>query len=334
MSPAGLAGILDKLPKTGSTDLLVGMDTMDDAGVFRLSDDLALVQSVDFFFPAVNDPRTFGRIVAANSLSDIWAMGGTPVTAMNLLAYPAGKIPSSAIEELLTGGSEKLVEAGVVLAGGHTLELEFFIYGMSVTGTIDPRTIRTNARLREGDALILTKPLGTDIYCDAHTRDGLSAAGYRLFVEQMERLNKYASETLASFDVSAMTDVTGFGLLGHSLPMARNAGLCIVINEERVPRLPDIPELRKTFRHQQVCKCRDYILPWAAVDPAVGDASMELLSGAQTSGGLLAAVRSDQAERAVQALREVGDTAASVIGHASRAEKGEGGSPIFLRITP
>lgn len=309
------------------------METMDDAGVFRLRDDLALVQSVDFFFPAVNDPRTFGRIVAANSLSDIWAMGGKAVTAMNLLAYPAGKIPAAAIEELLIGGSEKLVEAGVALAGGHTLELDFFVYGMSVTGTVDPRRIMTNSRLRQGDALILTKPLGTDIYCDAHAKDGLSSAQYALFVTQMERLNMYASETLKAFDVSAMTDVTGFGLLGHALPMARSAELCIVINEEQVPRLPDIASLRKEFRHQQVCKCKDYILPWADVDSGVGDTSMELLAGAQTSGGLLAAVRSEQAEEAVRALRDGGDVAAAVIGYAAGMKQGSDGRRIHLHIT-
>lgn len=188
------------------------METFDDAGVYKISKNKAIIQTVDFFFPIVNDPHDFGRVVAANSLSDVWAMGAEPLTAMNVLAYPAGKIPVEVIEELLIGGSEKLKEAGVVLVGGHTLEQETFIYGMSITGIARIDKLKTNTNARIGDLIILTKPLGTGVMSSAVSEDGLTDEQYKNFVETMYRLNKYASETLSRFDISALTDVTGFGL--------------------------------------------------------------------------------------------------------------------------
>ncbi len=310
------------------------MDTMDDAGVFRLSPDLALVQTVDFFFPIVNDPRTFGRIAAANSLSDIWAMGGRALTAMNLLGCPAGKIPIEAIEELLIGGSEKLQEAGVVLVGGHSLEQDYITYGLSVTGSVHPDKIKKNSQARAGDKLILTKPLGTDIFCDAYLKGGLSEERYSQFVASMERLNMYASEVFSDFDVSAMTDVTGFGLLGHALPLAKNAGKQLYIRASLVPRFDGTDELEKEFHHLQVCKCEEYIAPYLFKDPAVRDSSFALLAGSQTSGGLLAAVAPDQAEEILSALREKGDKAAAVIGEVRGLESDAVGKPAYLRLDP
>jgi len=291
------------------------MQTMDDAGVFRISDEIALVQTVDFFFPIVDDPRSFGRIAAANSLSDIWAMGAKAITAMNHLAYPAGKVPLEAIEELLIGAAEKLHESGVVLLGGHTMEQEDFSFGMSVTGITNPRTALTNDNAKPGDLIVLTKPIGTGVYCDAMLSDGLTAEQFNIFVYWMERLNKYASEVIQRFDVSCLTDVTGFGLLGHSLPVARNAGVRIVINSKEVPLLPGLPGLLDKFNPKGVCKCSEYVDPWLRIGKDVDRKYYTLFAEAQTSGGLLATVRPDQAEVLVRTLREHGDTEAAVIGH-------------------
>lgn len=290
------------------------MQTMDDAGVYKITDDIALVQTVDFFFPIVDDPRSFGRIAAANSLSDIWAMGARAITAMNHLAYPAGKIPPEAILELLTGAAEKLHESGVVLLGGHTMEQDDFSFGMSVTGITNPLTVLSNDNAKPGDLIILTKPIGTGVYCDAMINGGLSESQFSTFVFWMERLNKYASEIMQRFAVSCLTDVTGFGLLGHSLPVARNAGVRIVINAEDVPLLPGVLDLLETFNPKGVCKCSDYVDPYLRIAENLDRRYYNLFAEAQTSGGLLATVRPDQADALVTALREHGDTETAVIG--------------------
>lgn len=287
---------------------------MDDAGVYRISDEVALVQTVDFFFPIVDDARSFGRIAAANSMSDIWAMGAKAITAMNHLAYPAGRIPPEVIEELLTGAAEKLHEAGVVLLGGHTMEQEEMLFGMSVTGITSPATALTNDNARPGDLIVLTKPLGTGVYCDAMLNHGLSESRVNTYVYWMERLNKYASEIMQRFPVSCLTDVTGFGLLGHALPIAKNAGVRVVINSRDVPLLPGLPELLDTFNPKGVCKCSEYVDPWLKISEGVDKRYYTLFAEAQTSGGLLATVAPGQAEAMVAALREHGDTESAVIG--------------------
>jgi selenide,water dikinase len=290
------------------------METMDDAGVVRLSPEVALVQTLDFFQPIVNDARTFGRIVAANSLSDVWAMGAKALTAMNILAYPSKKIPMHVVEELLGGACEKLQEANVLLVGGHSMELSEVFYGMSVTGTIHPDRVLTNAKARVGDKLILTKPLGTAVYSEAHQKDGLTAEEYSEFSSSMERLNLYASQVFQRFDVSAMTDVTGFGLLGHALPFGRNAEVTIRLSIERVPRFSSFFNLMQRFLPTQTWKNNDYVQPYVRKEEGVSDDEYALVAEAQTSGGLLAAVRSDQVADALAALRAAGDTSAAVVG--------------------
>ena len=301
---------------------------MDDAGVYRLTDDIAIVQTVDFFYPIVDDPRSFGRIVAANSMSDIWAMGARAITAMNHLAYPAGKIPVEAIEELLTGAAEKLHEAGVVLLGGHTLEQDDMVFGMSVTGLTSPDAALTNATADAGDLIVLTKPLGTGVYCDAMLNGGLSAERYSLYVEQMERLNMYAAEAIQRFNVTCLTDVTGFGLLGHSLPIARNAGVKVVITSEKVPLLPGLPGLLDSFNPKGVCKCRDFVEPHLRIRDGLDPRYFTLFAEAQTSGGLLATVKPDEAEALVHALLENGDMYSAVIGRIEEMDDPE----IFLEL--
>lgn len=299
------------------------MQTMDDAGVYKISDEVALVQTVDFFFPIVDDPRSFGRIAAANSLSDIWAMGAKAITAMNHLAYPAGKIPPEIIEELLTGAAEKLHESGVVLLGGHTMEQEELLYGMSVTGITNPETALTNDNARPGDLIVLTKPIGTGVYCDAMLNGGLDSRQMDTFVFWMERLNKYASEIMQRFPVSCLTDVTGFGLLGHSLPIAQNAGVKLVFNSRHVPLLPGLPELMETFNPKGVCKCSDYVDKYLRISDGVDERLYTLFAEAQTSGGLLATVKAEKAESMVKVLREHGDTESAIIGEVRGLEDPE-----------
>ena len=305
---------------------------MDDAGVYRLTPELALVQTLDFFQPVVNDPRTFGRIVAANSLSDVWAMGGRPLTAMNILAYPAKKLPVEVIRELLFGAAEKLKEANVVLVGGHSMEQEQMFYGMSVTGTIHPDHIVTNAHARAGHALILTKPLGTSIYAEALAKDRLTPSQCEEFSTSMERLNMYASGVLGRFDVSAMTDVTGFGLLGHALPIARNAGVTLVFHASSLPHFTSAFLLMEEFRSSQAWKSKQYVEPHTLRSERVTSQQYMLMTDPQTSGGLLAAVPVNRAEEIIHALHAAGDTAACKVGEVVPLVHSQEGMPVFLRI--
>ncbi len=293
---------------------------MDDAGVYRITDDIALVQTVDFFFPVVNDPRMNGMIAAANSLSDIWAMGATAHTAMNVLAYPPGLINAEAIGEMLAGGSEKLVEAKVSLVGGHTMEQEDLLYGMSVTGTVHPEKIKTNCSANLHDLIILTKPLGTGVYANGMMKDGVTDSQYREVTASMSRLNMYAADVLGRFRVSAMTDVTGFGLLGHALPVARSSNLTVQIRQSLVPLLSDIYQLLERFTTLGVCKVSEYVDPFLTVESAVPPDNLKLLTESETSGGLLAFIHPDDADSALRMLRNNGDETSAIIGSVEKIE--------------
>ena len=314
MAPGRLSGILEKLPSVSSPDLIVGMDTMDDAGVYRINETTALVQTVDFFSPVVGDPRTFGRIAAANSMSDIWAMGGKALTAMNLLCFPGGKLEVEVIEEIMTGSSEKLVEAGVVLVGGHTAEQDEVLFGLSVTGTIHPDKARTNSNARVGDILILTKRIGSGILATANKANPLRSEIMGPMIAAMERLNMYASDVLNDFDVSAMTDITGFGLLGHSLAFAKSADVSLEFNAGKIPLFTGVMEYVDDFFPGGSAQNRKYVGENAYFDPEISGKMADILFDAQTSGGLLFSVRVDQAEEAVAALRECGDESTAIIG--------------------
>lgn len=306
------------------------MDTMDDAGVYRLTDDSALVQTVDFFAPVVADPRTFGRIAAANSMSDIWAMGGKAVTAMNLLCFPGGKLGPEVAQEILTGSSEKLVEAGVVLVGGHTAEQDEVLFGLSVTGLIHPELARRNSMARPGDKLILTKPLGIGIITTANKASPLPPQIMGPVIESMERLNMYSCEVLGNYDVSSMTDITGFGLLGHSVAFAESAGVCLVFRRNEIPVLPGAMEHVEKFFPGGSAQNRKYVGEKVDVSPEITSPSADILFDAQTSGGLLAAIRADQAAEALEAIRECGDESAAIVGTVMKRTTGE---PL-LRVLP
>lgn len=290
------------------------METMDDAGIFRINDEEALVQTVDFFTPVVADPCTFGRIVAANSLSDVWAMGGKPLTAMNILCFSSDNIPTDAIEELLTGASEKLVESSVVLVGGHTMEQDEFVYGMSITGIIHPDKALRNSMARTGDLLILTKPLGSGILSTANKAGRVSEDVFSPVIASMERLNMYAADVFSRFDTSALTDITGFGLFGHALAMARTAGVRLSFNVDQIPFFDDAVNFTFGYVPKGSQMNREYAEPFTTIDSGLDERQITVLFDAQTSGGLLGAVRADSVEAVLAAIHSAGDTAASIVG--------------------
>jgi selenide,water dikinase len=296
------------------------METMDDAGVFRLSEDTALVQTIDFFSPAVNDARSSGRIVAANCMSDIWAMGGRPLTAMNILGFPASKLPLEVIQELLAGAGDKLVEAGVSLVGGHTADQKDVMFGMSITGVIHPGRAVRNSCARVGDSIIVTKPLGSGILCTALKDGHLDDSALDEAVTYMERLNRYASGVLSHFDVSALTDVTGFGLAGHAVAMARSSGVLIELDARTTPLLDGVLGVAGHYLPGGSGRNWEYDSVNVDFPCSIDERLAAVMLDAQTSGGLLAAVRPDQAAEAVRMLREGGDDRSCVIGCVKAAE--------------
>ena len=309
------------MPPVTDPNVLVGIATSDDAGVYRLSDDLALVQTVDFFTPIVDDPYDFGRIAAANSLSDIYAMGGKPLTALNIATFPVGDLDLEILARILEGGAAVAKEAGIVILGGHTVKDPEPKYGMAVTGTIRPDAIVTNAGARPGDSLILTKPLGTGILSTALKRGLIDDAGIAAAVGWMARLNAKASAAMLACGAHAATDVTGFGLLGHAGEMARGSGVRLVLHASQVPLHDRVVELI-----EQGCipgGTRNNAAEhgtFTRFDATVSETLRIVLSDATTSGGLLIAVEPERAEELVALLIAGGDLGA-VIG---RVETGSG----------
>jgi selenide,water dikinase len=272
-------------------NLIVGLEHPDDAGVYKLTDDIAIVQTVDFFTPIVDDPFTFGQIAAANSLSDIYAMGGKPVTAMNIVAFPLDKFDISILKDVLRGGLEKLQEAGVVLVGGHSVEDHELKYGLSVTGIIHPRKVLTKQGAQAGDVLILTKPLGTGIISTALKGEAASPAAVEKMVAGMTTLNRKAAEIIQNIGVHACTDITGFGLIGHAYEMAKAGGCAFCFNSSHVPVIPEALEYAAMGLVPAGCHAnRKFYEPFVEYRAAVGDELRDILYDPQTSGGLLFAV--------------------------------------------
>jgi selenide,water dikinase len=307
---------LRHLPKTvPDPNLLVGLDTSDDAGVYKISEDTALIQTVDFFTPIVDDPRMFGQIAAANALSDVYAMGGKPLTVLNIVGFPVSKLDMSILADILQGASEKVQESGAVLAGGHSIDDNEPKFGMSVTGTVHPDKIWTNSGAKAGDALILTKPIGVGIQTTAIKNDALNEAQLDEVMSVMATLNKKAAEVLHSYDVNGCTDITGFGLLGHAKEMACGAGLGMIIQRSAVPMLEGTRALAEAgiipggskANHRWL---KDNVI--YAID--VDQVDQYILCDAVTSGGLLVSLPKEQAESALAALKEAGVAYASIIG--------------------
>ena len=316
--------VLERLPKPNHPDLLVGVDTLDDAGVFRLNEDLALVQTVDFFTPIVDDPYTYGAIAAANSLSDVYAMGGEPVTAMNIVCFPKDKVGSDILSEILRGGHDKTTEAGCVIVGGHSVEDQEMKYGLAVTGKINPKRILTTARAQPGDALVLTKPLGTGIATTAFKLDSISEALYEAVTKSMMQLNSTAAKLAIEFGAHACTDITGFSLLGHAWGMARESEVGLVFYSSRIPRFSDVEELaaRKFLTKGDVSN-RAYLDGHIQLDKKISEDLVRVLYDPQTSGGLLLSISAEVAEEYVAALRNQEVSNAQIVGRVTREDPGK-----------
>ena len=298
--------------------MIVGTETSDDAGVFRLGPDLAIVNTVDFFTPVVDDPYTFGQIAAANALSDIYAMGAEPKTALNIVGFPKGKLILDVLADIIHGGSERVSAAGAVVIGGHTIIDEELKYGMAVTGIVHPDRVIRNVGVQKGDALVLTKPLGTGIITTALKRRKASGASVRAAVASMTALNDTASALMQSLPVHACSDVTGFGLLGHSFEMANGSGVTIVLDTHQLPLLSGARRLAEQGYLTGGCRRnRDYLKDQIAVDRSVRHGLMEIALDPQTSGGLLIALPENQAKALVDQLRASGVDAATTVGYAT-----------------
>jgi selenide, water dikinase len=295
--------------------LLVGISTGDDAGVYRVRDDLAIVSTVDFFTPVVDDPFTYGQIAAANAMSDVYAMGGRPITALNLVCWPQSGLPREMLHEVLRGGSEKAKEAGALIVGGHSVADEEVKYGMAVTGLIDPRRVIRNVGAQIGDALILTKPLGTGVLMTAFKRDRLAPEYYDSAVATMVQLNASAAEVMLQFEAHAATDITGFGLVGHSSKMADGSGVTVVFEESDLPLLPGALECcREGLIPGGGTRNREFYRPRVKISDEVSEEMSAIAFDPQTSGGLLIAVPDREGIKLVAALHSAGVAEACIVG--------------------
>jgi selenide, water dikinase len=321
LAPSVLQQLLGAAAQTPFANLLVGAETGDDAAVYRLEGDRCVIATTDFFLPIVDDPRDFGRIAAANAISDVYAMGGTPIMALAILGVPLDKMPLDVAREILAGGAEICAGAGFPVAGGHSIDVPEPIYGLAVIGACDVAHIKKNSAAQAGDALILTKPLGVGVYSAALKKDALDAPGYAEMLRVTTQLNAVGAALAREADVHAMTDVTGFGLLGHGLEMARGSGLALRLNLSALPFLS----------RAETLACEGFITGastrnWASYGDAVSlprDLPLwrrQLLTDPQTSGGLLIACAPEAAERIFRLCRDAGFDAASIIGEAAAGE--------------
>jgi selenide, water dikinase len=291
------------------------MDRVEDAGVYKINDQMALVQTLDFFTPVVDDPLTFGRIAVANSLSDVYAMGGKPLTAMNIVCFPVQTMDISVLQEVLRGGIEKMREADVVLVGGHSVDDQEIKYGLSVTGTIDPHKILTKEGSKPGNRLILTKPLGTGIISTAVKAEMASQRAADIIIKSMTTLNRRASEIMLEVGVDACTDITGFGLLGHACEMVEDTSNGLLIYADKVPIFPETMTLAETgMVPGGLYRNRDFRKPWVHISPQVDQFLAEAFFDPQTSGGLLISVAATKAEMLLQRLHQSGIEDAALIG--------------------
>jgi len=315
MAPGDLDKALCGIEFPSDENVIIGLYRADDAGVYRISDDLALIQTVDFFTPIVDDPYWFGQIAAANALSDVYAMGGTPKTAMNLVAFPVKAMDLGILRQIIQGGIDKLKEAGVVLIGGHSIEDKEIKYGLSVTGFIHPERVLTKKNLRPGDRLVLTKPLGTGIVNTAIKAAMASEQLTQKVTRLMAMLNRDAARIMTDFDISACTDVTGFGLLGHLAEMVNGSGCSARIDSGQMPVISETLEFAAmglipagAYKNREF---REYMITFAETVPRT---LQDLLFDPQTSGGLLISVSDVHCNDLISALKDGGITDAARIG--------------------
>lgn len=323
LRPQDLEKVLQQLPVPNDPNVLVGTDTSDDATIYQINKDQALVQTLDFFTPIVDDPYSFGAIAAANALSDVYAMGGRPMFALNIVGFPDKRLPMSVLEDILRGAQDKAQEAGISILGGHTVEDTEPKYGMVVTGIIHPDKVMKNVGARENDRLILTKPIGTGILATATKRGLTRKDTIELMTNLMSTLNKVAAEVMSDFDVSACTDVTGFGLMGHLREMVKGTDMGVTVESHSVPVIPEAREFAVAgiipggTKNNMAFVEEDMI--WSETLP---ETEKLLLCDAQTSGGLLMAVSEEQVDSLMEALQQKGITSA-MIGHFTRQHVGK-----------
>ena len=295
--------------------MLVGFDTCDDAAVYRLTDEIAFVSTVDFITPPVDDPYWFGQIAAANSLSDIYAMGGKPLTALNLIMFPSKKLDKSILKEILRGGNDKVNEAGASMAGGHSVDDNEPKYGLAVTGIVHPDRILTNCGAMEGDVLILTKPLGTGVLFNACRSKKLSFNELEVILPLVASLNKKALDAALKYDIHSCTDITGFGIVGHSLEMARGSGAQINLFYSELPFYPHALEMYRRGETTGSNKANKKLSEgFLEISAKVSPEEVELLFDPQTSGGLLLSVPESQAQQLINELKASGVETAVKIG--------------------
>jgi selenide,water dikinase len=316
--------VLAGLPAVSDPNVLVSAETCDDAGVYRLTDDMALVQSVDVFTPNVDDPYVFGQIAAANSLSDIYAMGGRPLTALSIVGFPIETMSHKIMNRMLRGGIDKMKEAGVAVIGGHSIKDTEIKFGFAVTGIVNPQKIITNDKAAPGDALILTKPLGTGIISFASQLGRAPEEAMAVISRSMAALNKAASEAMADAGVTTATDVTGFGLMGHLSEMAAQSGVTAEVYADQIPFFDGVLDcVRDELISGAIERNKEYAAQYVEIREGISEEVEIALYDPQTSGGLLIAIKEDQGEEFIMKLRERGLHAASIIGRIAAESEGK-----------
>ncbi len=319
--------VVRQLTPAGNPNVLVGTNQFDDAGVYRISDSQAIVQTVDFFPPLVDDPFVFGQIAAANSLSDIYAMGGTPITALNIVGYPDKDLPADILTAILEGGSERARKAGVAILGGHSVRDSEIKYGMAVTGTIDPNHVITNAGAKPGDKLILTKPIGSGVLTSAAKSGKMPEVELQQAIDVMIELNHAAAAVMLNVDTHAATDITGFGLLGHAYEMASASDVTLNLDASTVPLLDRTLEFAAQGIVTRAHKATLAHLGDQITINNVDEHLVNVLADAQTSGGLLIAVAEADADKLITALQKANTACAAIIGQVAA----RGASAIVLQ---
>jgi len=314
LSATRLSEALAGLPSTPHPDLLVNIDTHDDAGVFRINDELALIQTTDFFSPVCSDPYEFGQIAAANALSDVYAMGGKVLTALNIVGFPE-KVPLEVLREILRGGIDKVIEAGGIMMGGHTIVDDVPKYGLAVTGTIHPDKVITNAAAKAGDVMIITKPLGSGIVMAGKRLNEVSQESYQTVLESMKQLNSRGSEIMQKYGVRCATDITGFGLAGHALKMAQASGVTLKFHSSDVPLFDGAFELAQIGCLPGACfRNMEFTESFIDISQGVSYEHKMLMMDAQTSGGLLMCCDERNAAFMLDDLKLAGYVHSAIVG--------------------
>jgi len=304
LAPSDLAQVLSKLPKQNNENLIVGYETSDDAGVFRLTDELALVQTVDFFTPVADEPEIYGQIAAINSLNDIYAMGGTPLTALSIVCYPQ-KGDWDVLGQILSGGQKMMNAENVIILGGHSVDDQEIKFGYSVTGIVDPKRVIRNSQAKPGDVLILTKPIGTGVISTGIKFEKASEEAKKGALETMTISARDASKVMQEVKANACTDITGFGLIGHAYEMAKASNVTLNIDSGKVPLLPDVIDLiKQKMLTRGDRNNRNYVGDTVKFDKSVTSEMQSALFDPQTAGGLLISLEESKADEFIEKQRE------------------------------